>query len=112
LDLNSNKIKIVKATEVKRFMGLKVLPDVGDVAENLGMTGIAGIILLPVLLPVLAGVGRPVAKGIIKGGILFYERSKGAIAAAGEMWEDIVAEAKAELGEARVKRTRSIEQAR
>ncbi|MDM9381976.1 DUF5132 domain-containing protein [Chlorogloeopsis sp. ULAP01] len=91
-------------------MGVKVLPDVGDVAENLGVTGILGVVLLPIFLPVLAGVGKPIAKGIIKGGILFYEKSRGAIAEVGETWEDIVAEARAELGESRMKSAEPIEE--
>lgn len=81
-------------------MSAKFIPQVEDLVEDLGITGIAAIVLLPVLVPVVAGVGKPVAKAAIKGGILFYEKGKGVIAEAGESLEDLVAEARAELAEA------------
>lgn len=40
-------------------MSVKLLPDLGDLAEGLGVTGIVGIILLPLFLPVIGGVGSP-----------------------------------------------------
>jgi hypothetical protein len=80
-------------------MSVKILPDLGDLVEGLGVTGIVGIVLIPVLLPVMGGVGRPIAKAIVKSGIAFYEKNKGAIGELREGWEDIIAEAKAEVGE-------------
>ncbi len=81
--------------DIKNFM-----PDIEDLAEDLGVPGIAAIVLLPVLVPVAAGkVGKPLAKATIKGGIVLYEKGKGVIAEVGETLEDIVAEAKAELAE-------------
>ncbi|MDJ0620379.1 MAG: DUF5132 domain-containing protein [Calothrix sp. MO_192.B10] len=82
-------------------MALKnFMPDIEDLAEDLGVPGIAAIVLLPVLVPVAAGkVGKPLAKATIKGGIVLYEKGKGVIAEVGETLEDIVAEAKAELAE-------------
>lgn len=50
-------------------------------------------------LPLAAGVGKPLVKSAVKGGILAYEKAKGALAEVGETWEDIVAEARAELAE-------------
>jgi hypothetical protein len=81
-------------------MSAKFIPQVEDLVEDLGVTGVAAIVLLPVLVPVVAGVGKPIAKAVIKGGILFYEKGKGVIAEAGEALEDLVAEARAELSEA------------
>ncbi|BAZ38068.1 hypothetical protein NIES4101_40030 [Calothrix sp. NIES-4101] len=65
------------------------------------IAGIGAVLLAPVIIPVVAGVGKPVAKTLIKGGITLYEKSKGAIAEFGESWEDIVAEARAEIAEAK-----------
>jgi hypothetical protein len=84
-------------------MSVKLLPDFGDLAEGLGVTGIVGIILLPVFLPVIGGVGRPIAKAVVKSGIAFYDKNKTAISQLSEAWEDIIAEAKAEIGEERMK---------
>ena len=86
--------------DIKHFV-----PDIEDVVEDLGVTGIAAIVLLPVLVPVAAGqLGKPLAKATIKGGIVLYEKGKGVIAGVGETLEDIVAEAKAELAETQVER--------
>ena len=80
---------------LKHFM-----PDVEDIVEDLGIPGIAAIVMLPVLIPVAAGkVGKPLAKATIKGGIVLYEKGKGVIAEVGESLEDLIAEAKAELAE-------------
>ncbi len=72
---------------------------VETVVEDLGVplvvAGVGAAILAPVLLP----VGKPLAKAAIKGGILFYEKSKGVFAEVGEAFEDILAEAKVELAD-------------
>ncbi len=84
--------------DIKNFV-----PDIEDVVEDLGVPGIAAIVLLPVLVPVAAGkLGKPLAKATIKGGIVLYEKGKGVIAEVGENLEGIVAEAKAELAETQV----------
>jgi Protein of unknown function (DUF5132) len=63
--------------------------------------GAAVVLLAPVVLPVIAGVLKPVAKGVIKGGLLAYEGAKVALAETKETIEDIAAEAKAEISEGR-----------
>jgi hypothetical protein len=78
----------------------KFVPELEDVVEDLGVPGIAAIVMLPVLVPVVAGkFAKPLAKTTIKGGIVLYEKGKGIIAEVGESIEDIIAEAKAELAE-------------
>ncbi|MBF2009410.1 MAG: DUF5132 domain-containing protein [Chlorogloeopsis fritschii C42_A2020_084] len=80
-------------------------PKITDFVEEAGapgiIAGIGAVLLAPVVIPVVAGVGKPIAKTLIKGGISIYERSRGAFAELGETWEDIVAEARAELAEAK-----------
>ncbi|OUL18109.1 MULTISPECIES: DUF5132 domain-containing protein [unclassified Nostoc] len=80
-------------------------PKITDFVEDAGapgiIAGIGAVLLAPVLLPVVAGIGKPLAKSLIKGGILAYEKSKGAFAELGETWEDMVAEARAEIAEDR-----------
>lgn len=75
-----------------------------DLVEDAGVpglvAGIGALILAPVVIPVVAGIGKPIAKSLIKSGIVVYEKSKGAFAELGETWEDIVAEARAEIAEA------------
>lgn len=68
---------------------------------NVGTLAIgAGIVLLaPVVVPVVAGVLKPLAKNAIKGSLLMYERAKVATAETMESLEDLAAEAKAELAE-------------
>lgn len=78
-------------------------PKIVDFVEDAGapglIAGIGAVILAPVLLPLAAGVGKPLVKSAIKGGILAYEKARGALAEVGETWEDMVAEARAELAE-------------
>ncbi len=74
-----------------------------DFVEDAGapgiIAGIGAVLLAPVVIPVVANVGKPLAKSLIKGGILLYEKSKGAFAEIGETWEDMVAEARAEIAD-------------
>jgi hypothetical protein len=75
--------------------------DIKDIAEDLGVSGIAAIVLLPVLIPVAGKAVKPLAKATIKGGVILYEKGKGVIANVGEALEDLVAESLAELVEER-----------
>jgi hypothetical protein len=61
--------------------------------------GIGAAILAPIVIPVLTQVGKPLTKAAVKQGILAYEKGKEFFAEATEVFEDIVAEAKAELAE-------------
>jgi len=84
-------------------MSVKLVPEFEEIAEGLGVPGIAAIVLLPVLVPVAGKVVKPLTKAAIKGGIVLYEKGKGVVAEVGESLEDIIAEAKAELAEAEEK---------
>lgn len=60
----------------------------------------AGVVLLaPVVLPLVGGILRPIAKGAIKGSLLVYGTTRNAVAEAKESIEDLAAEAKAEIKE-------------
>lgn len=61
--------------------------------------GIGAAILAPVVIPVLTQAGKPLTKAAIKQGILAYEKGKEFFAEATEVFEDLVAEAKAELAQ-------------
>ncbi len=73
--------------------------------------GAAAVLLAPVVLPVIASVLKPIAKGLIKGGILAYEGAVVALAETKETIEDIAAEAKAEISEGRKTPTKAKKQA-
>ena len=62
--------------------------------------GIGAVVLTPIVLPLL----KPVAKATIKSGVNLFEKTKGAIAVAGEAISDIVAEAKAEVATERAEK--------
>lgn len=81
-------------------MAAKLIPNLENIVEDLGIPGIAAIVLLPVLVPVASKAVKPIAKAAIKGGIVLYEQSKGVVAEVGESLEDLIAEAKAEMAEA------------
>ena len=58
----------------------------------------AGVVLLaPVIIPAVASVLRPVAKAVIKGGMLAYENARIAVAETRETIEDITDEARSEI---------------
>lgn len=59
--------------------------------------GLTAVMLAPVVLPLVAGIDRPLAKKTIKEAIAFSQRCKEAVADAKERFEDIVAEAQAEV---------------
>lgn len=61
--------------------------------------GIGTALLAPIVIPALTQVGKPLAKTAIKQGIFLYEKSKEAMAEMTEVFEDLVAEAKAEIAQ-------------
>jgi hypothetical protein len=61
------------------------------------LLGAAAIVLAPIVVPaVLAGM-RPVAKTVVKGGVLVYDKAREMVAEVGEQRGDLVAEARAEM---------------
>jgi len=77
-----------------------------DLFGNNVVTGVAitagAVLLAPVALSVVAGVGRPLARTALKSGIILYEKTRETVAELGEAFEDLVAEAKAELAQQQV----------
>lgn len=68
----------------------------GNVVTTLAV-GIGAVVLGPVIIPAVAGVLRPVAKEVIKLGLIAYDKGREAAANLGEMTEDLTAEARAEM---------------
>jgi hypothetical protein len=58
---------------------------------------IAATILAPVLVPIITVAGRPLAKSLVKGGVILYEKGREAVAGAGEVVEDLIAEVRSEM---------------
>lgn len=58
---------------------------------------VAATVLAPVLVPIIRMAGRPLAKSLVKGGVILYEMGREKVAGAGEALEDLVAEARAKL---------------
>lgn len=78
-------------------MALKVGDWFKDVNSSGIVAGIGAIVLAPVVIPVVAKASKPLAKAVIKGGILTYEKSRALMAETGEVLEDLVAEVQAEI---------------
>jgi hypothetical protein len=68
----------------------------GDIGTTL-LVGVAATAAAPLIVPGLSNLLRPVAKAVIKGGILAYDQGREAVAQLGEAASDIAAEARAEL---------------
>jgi hypothetical protein len=60
---------------------------------------IGAAILAPIVIPALAGAAKPLAKAAIKEGLLLSEKGKEFFAETAEVFEDLMAEAKAELAQ-------------
>lgn len=63
--------------------------------------GVGAALLAPVAISVLSGAGRPLVRAAMKSGILILEKGRETVAELGEVIEDLVAEAQADLQEAR-----------
>jgi hypothetical protein len=59
--------------------------------------GIGVAILAPLLLPTVAKAARPLARAAIKSGLLLFEKGRETAAELGEVMEDLLAEAQAEI---------------
>lgn len=57
---------------------------------------LAATVIAPILIPAIKRGGRPLAKSLVRGGILLYDKGREAVASAGEMMEDVIAEVRAE----------------
>ena len=66
---------------------------------DLWTAGAIGVALLvaPVVIPCIAAAARPVAKEIIKAGLMLYETGRQTVAEVSEVVEDLAAEAKSEV---------------
>jgi hypothetical protein len=63
-------------------------------------TGVAigvGLLVAPVVIPMIVAAARPVAKAAIKGSLMLYEKGREMIAEVSEAVEDLAAEAKSEV---------------
>jgi hypothetical protein len=63
--------------------------------------GIGVAVLAPLAVVALSGVARPASRAAVKAGILLYEKGRETAAELGEVFDDLVAEAKYELEESR-----------
>jgi hypothetical protein len=68
------------------------------------VAGIGGLLLAPVLLPAVVGIGRPVLKSVIKTGLMALGAARESFAELREMAEDVTAEARAEMPTAELAR--------
>jgi hypothetical protein len=63
--------------------------------------GMAAAVVAPVAIAALGGIARPLARAAIKSGILLFEKGRETVAEMGEVMEDLVAEARADIEESR-----------
>src|SRR5262245_5886549 len=75
-----------------------------DVVEGFGsswvptiLVGVGVALVAPIVVPALEGRTRPLAKAVIKGGIMVYDKGAEVFAEAGEQLSDLMAEVRSEL---------------
>jgi hypothetical protein len=74
-----------------------------DALGNVGtavLIGVGAALVAPVLLPLAGAVLRPVAKGLIKGGLYLADTAQEILAEGSEQLSDLVAEIQAERASA------------
>jgi hypothetical protein len=84
-----------------------------DTLSSLGTAVLIGVgvaLVAPVLFPAAGAVLRPVAKGLIKGGLYLVDAAQEIIAEGSEQLSDLVAEVKAERAAAATSATAAPEQ--
>lgn len=69
----------------------------GSSLVSTALVGVGVVLAAPVVVPALAAGMRPVAKAVIKGGIMIYDKGAEMVAEAGEQLSDLVAEVRSEL---------------
>jgi uncharacterized protein DUF5132 len=70
-----------------------------DVVKGWGPSILIGVglaLAVPIILPAIGAVARPLAKELIKGYLMFADKVKEMAAEAGEQLSDVVAEVQAE----------------
>jgi hypothetical protein len=61
------------------------------------LIGVGVALVAPIIVPALAGGLRPLAKTVVKGGMMAYNKGMEIIAEANEQVSDLVAEVRSEL---------------
>lgn len=64
------------------------------------LIGLGVAMVAPTVLPALASGLRPLAKGMVKGGLKLYDAAREGLAEVGEQVNDLVAESRAEMAAA------------
>jgi hypothetical protein len=94
----------------QRRTAMALLEDLFKLEGAAGATalGVGALLLAPTILPAVGRMLRPVAKELVKTGMLAYDEAHGAVSGAYDAASDLVAEARAErAGEgSRVERPR------
>lgn len=61
------------------------------------LVGVGVALVAPIVVPALAAGMRPLAKAVLKGGMMVYDKGTEVFAEAGEQFSDLVAEVRSEL---------------
>ncbi len=56
-----------------------------------------GLLVAPVVLPMITAGARPIMKAVMRGGLMIYEKGRELMSEAVEIVEDLAAEAKSEV---------------
>jgi hypothetical protein len=78
---------------------MAIIEDIGKAAGPVALVGVGVALVAPTLLPAIGAGLRPLAKALVKGGVMVYDSMKETVAEAGEQLNDLVAEARSEMSE-------------
>jgi hypothetical protein len=75
----------------------EVFEGFGSSWVSTALVGVGIALVAPMVVPGLAAGVRPLAKAVLKGGIMIYDKGAEMVAEAGEQLSDLVAEVRSEL---------------
>jgi uncharacterized protein DUF5132 len=84
---------------IKGGFQMSMLEDLTKGGWTTALVGVGVAIVAPSVLPAIGSAMRPLAKAVVKGGVLVYDAVKEGVAEAGEQVNDLIAEARAEMNE-------------
>lgn len=72
----------------------------GNMTTGIGL-GLGVMLAAPIAVKMISGLGRPLLKEAVKGGLYIYDQSRTILAEARESIEDLSAEARSELAQSK-----------
>ncbi|WHZ27642.1 MAG: hypothetical protein OJF51_002439 [Nitrospira sp.] len=78
---------------------MSLLEDITKGPASTVLVGLGIAMVAPTVIPAVASGLRPLAKALVRGGLVLYDAAKEGVAEAGEQFNDLVEETRAEMNQ-------------